>query len=209
MPLVKNEQDVKRNSQFLDYETGDSGNLLILKSHLYQISSHFIKSENRSVACKEEECAYCEANYPKKTEYNYLVFLNGDTGYLDIRASVFFAMQKITKAQKKDMRQMSWTVIKKGEGLATKYITSKDDNLAPEDYEKVQQELHDNTGRLVQAMERHEEDLNDNYYKYIGSIKYQGTPKIKAGNSKTEPDTAVSEEAAQPEQDVNPEDVPF
>jgi hypothetical protein len=202
MPVVKDEQEVKRNSQFLEYEAGENGNMLILKSHLYKIESHFIEAVKRSVACKGEECLYCGANYKKGSEYNYLVFLNGNTGFLDVKGSVFFAMQGIAKAQKKDMRQISWTVIKKGEGLLTKYTTSKDDNLAKEDYQALLDELDANTEKLVAAMERHEEDLDTNYTQFMGQIRGQTVGKRKATEGKKE------EEDIDPN-DVDPNDVPF
>src|SRR3982751_6519289 len=126
MPVIKDEQDVKQKSLFLKYEAGDMGNMLIIKSNLYQIDSHFIRTVSRSVACKGDECLYCGAGYPLNSEYNYMVDMNGQAGFLNIKGSVFFAIQKIAKAQKKDPREISWTIIKKGEGLKTEYTTSKD-----------------------------------------------------------------------------------
>src|SRR3989304_2120703 len=118
MPVVKNEQEEKRESQFLKYIVGDDGNSLLLKSHLYKIPFHFLpKPINRSVTCKGDKCSYCEKGFAKRAEYNYMVLLNGEIGFIDIKPSVFFAVQGISKAQKKDIRQMSWTVIKTGAGL--------------------------------------------------------------------------------------------
>lgn len=183
MPVIRNEQDVKQKSQFLKYDSGDNGNTLILLSHLYQIDSHFIKSINRSVACQNEECMYCAAGYPLGSEYNYRVDLNGEIGFLNIKGSVFFAIQKIAKVQKKDIRQMSWTVIKVGDGLKTEYTTSKDDNLATEDYEKINEEIESNTDKLADAMKKHEESLETNYTLYLGEIKDQHPPKATGESS--------------------------
>lgn len=214
MPVIRDEQNVERTSKFLDYEVGDLGNLLILKSHLYRIDSHFLDSVKRSVECRGDECLYCAAHYPKRSEFNYMVFLNGNTGFIDIRASVFFAMQSVAKAQKKDMRQMSWTVIKKGEGLKTKYTTSKDDNLGKEDYEDLLKVLDANTLELEGVMERHEADLASNYTQYMSEIREQAKPiKKTAPGKKGEQQTESTEEEVSentnPDQEVDPNDIPF
>lgn len=230
MPLVMNENEIKKPSQFLEYEVGDGGNILMIKSRLYQIPTHFVNSVKRAVLCKGEgECLYCAAYYPKKTEYNYMVYLNGQVGFIDIKLSVFFAIQQIAKAQRKDSRQISWTVIKTGAGLDTEYTTSKDDNLAPEDYERLQSELDANTDRLVEAMEANEERLEENYNKYIADIREQTPPKrAKKAVEETknvEPAVVEAKEKAQkvaeeelqdkpkskvdPDQDVQPDDIPF
>lgn len=232
MPLVKNENDVKKQSLFLEYEVGEAGNMLMLKSHLYQIVSHYINSVKRSVICKGDgECLYCAAGYKKRSEYNYMVYLNGQTGFIDVKASVFFAIQSISKAQKRDPRQIAWTVIKTGSGLDTEYTTSKDDNLAEKDYKRLMESLDANTERLVEAMERREEDLDSNYAKYIADIKQQATPKksneaeretekpngisvkdIKKKINSPEPeDEALTGTVVQddPSQIVDPDDIPF
>lgn len=217
MPLVKDEQEVKRTTQFLAYETGDQGNMLMLKSHLYQIVFHFLESVKRSVACRKDECLYCAANYAKRVEYNYMVWLNGEIGFIDIRASVFFSMQGIAKAQKRDMRQMSWTVIKSGEGLLTKYTVSKDDNLSKEDYDNLLAEIDDNTTKLVEWMERHEEDLDQNYVQYMSQIRKQTVAKKPDMKEAVEEKTAtpVIEDEPDPEgpeddsETVRPDQIPF
>lgn len=177
MGIVKDEQSVKQKSNFLKYESGDDGNLLILKSHLYQVDSHFLESVSRSVICKAGECLYCSAGYQLNSEYNYWVDLNGEIGMLDVKGSVFFSLQKIARVQKKDIREISWTVIKAGVGKQTKYTASKYDSLTPEDYEKIQQELESNTQKLVSLMERREEELNTNYTEYMGEIRQQTSKK--------------------------------
>jgi len=172
MGVVKNEQDEKRESQFLKYVVGDDGNTLILRSHLYKISFHFLPEPiKRSVICAGKACSYCEKSIPRRSEYNYMVFLNGDIGFIDIKPSVFFAIQGISKAQKKDPRQISWTVIKTGAGLETEYTTSKDDNLPKADYDRTVAELDVNTEKLIKVMLIHEDQLQQNYMKYEPEVK--------------------------------------
>lgn len=202
MPIVDNEQDVKKESLFLEYETGDMGNTLILKSKLYRIPKHFLKAVSQSVLCIGEDCLYCAANYESGTEYNYKAFLNGKVGFLDIKASVFFAIQKTCKAQGRDARSASWTVIKKGEKLGTRYTTSKNDNLAPEDIKQAQAELEANTKQLVDVMAKQEEKLLDNYGAYAKEIREQQTPQAK------EQFATEGKPQADPEF-VDPEEIPF
>lgn len=230
MPLVKNENDVKKQSLFLEYEVGEAGNMLMLKSHLYQIVSHFINGVKRSVICRGDgECAYCQAGYKRRNEYNYMVFLNGQTGFIDIKASVFFAIQGISKAQKKDPRQIAWTVIKTGSGLDTEYTTSKDDNLSAEDYDTLVENLDANTDKLVEAMERREEELEKNHNIYIGDIKQQTDPKKVRETEATPQEESVSQTkkkieldpeeefpmdeaeagSVSKDQEVDPNDIPF
>lgn len=211
MPLVKDEQDVKQKSMFLKYEAGDVGNSLILKSHLYKLDTHFLKSVSRSVECRADECMYCAAGYQTNSEYYYLVDLNGEVGIMNIKGSVFFDIQGISKAQKKDPRTISWTVIKTGDGLNTDYTTSKNDNLAEEDVDRARDELKTNTDKLVAFMERREEELAKNYVDNINNIKGQTPPTRKAA---AEEEQAPEENVAPKEKrnkntEVNPDDVPF
>ena len=201
MGLIKDESTVKPQSQFLKYEAGEIGNTLILKSHLYELKTHFLKSVSRSVECRaanDDGCLYCSANYPVNREFRYLVFLNGQKGFIDIKGSVFFAIQRIAKAQKKDTRSISWTVIKEGDGLQTKYTVSKDDNLSKEDWAQLEAELDDNTKKLVMAMEIEEEKLSSNYAEFIDKIKEQAPQKQKAAATSSTADT-----------DVDPDGIPF
>lgn len=215
MPLVKDEQEVKKETQFLEYETGDMGNELMLKSNLYRIPSHYVSSVKRSVLCRgKDECQYCNAGYRKNSEFNYRVFLNGQLGFINIKASVFFAIQGISKAQKKDPRQISWTVIKKGEGLNTEYITSKNDNLGKEDYDRVLEELEGDTKKLSELMEKREKDLEQNYSMYLSEIKGQEVPAVSNGTkgekvkAKAQQTAPIAEDIPGEEQ-VSPEEMPF
>lgn len=194
MPLQKDEQQVKPRSQFLSFETGDMGNSLILLSHLYQLDTHYLKDKNVFVDCRGGDCMYCAADYTISTEYNYYVDLNGQKGYLNIKSSVFFDVKKIAKAQGKDARQISWTVIKTGSGLDTKYTTTKDDNLTAEDYERVTGGLDECDEKLENLMQKHETILSDNYTAHLKDIKGQTPPK-----------RAVKKED---ELEVDPNDVP-
>src|ERR1035441_1149271 len=97
--FIKDEQTVKPETSYLKYEVGTDGNDLFLKSNLYQIPFHFLKAVNRSVKCTGDECVYCKVGLPKRSEYNYYVSLNGQLGTLDVKPSVFYAIQGIAKAQ--------------------------------------------------------------------------------------------------------------
>lgn len=218
MQVVDDEQAEKPKSNLLEYEVGSEGNMLILLSKLVKMETHYLKSVNNFVLCKgPDDCMYCAANYEITTEYNYWVDLNGTRGYLNIKPGVFFEIQKIAKAQKKEARQMSWTVIKTGSGLATEYTVSKDDNLAPEDFDKIQADLPDTTARLTDILEKHEERLNENYTTYLKDIRGQQAPKRavtkeekqeeEAPAADDEPDPAPEGEEDEPE--VSPDDIPF
>lgn len=216
MQVVDNEQTEKPKSNLLEYEVGSEGNMLILLSKLIKIEAHYLKSVNKFVICKgADECMYCAANYEITTEYNYWVDLNGTRGYLNIKPGVFFEIQKIAKAQKKEARQMSWTVIKTGAGLATEYTVSKDDNLASEDYEKIQNDLSDTTARLTELLEKHEERLNENYTTYLKDIRGQSATKRTVRDDKQEEEDSVSDDEPDPEKEtddsetVDPSDIPF
>lgn len=218
MQVVDNEQAEKPKSQLLEYEVGSDGNMLILLSKMVKVNTHYLRTPNKFVSCKgEEECMYCAANYPVLTEYNYWVDLNGTRGYLNIKPGVFFEIQKIAKAQKKEARQLSWTVIKSGAGLATEYTVSKDDNLGAEDFQKIQDELVQMTDRLMSILEKHEERLNENYTTYLKDIKGQAAPRkavSKEETVKTETPPVVEDEP-DPEKEgddsetVEPDDIPF
>lgn len=211
MPLIKDEQEVKKQSQFLEYTPGESGNTLILKSHLYKITKHYVQNVKRSVECREsteEGCLYCIANYRKANEYNYMVFLNGEVGFIDIKPSVFFSIQAVCKAQRKDVRQISWTVIKEGEGLNTEYTTSKEDNLPQEEYQKLMDECDANTDKLVASMERKEEGLAENYITYMKDITEQKKPEIKGKSQEVKVQQEAPVETTI-DAHVSPEQIPF
>lgn len=214
---VVDEQDVKRPTQFLRYESGDNGNQLMIKSKLYKIDSHFLNSVKASVLCRGDECMYCQAGYDKRSEFNYFVYLNGELGYIDIKSSVFFAVQAIAKAQKRDVREISWTVIKKGEGLKTVYTVSKDDNLASEDFEQVENKLEENTDKLTTLMEKREEQLDQAYVDHMKDIRKQEQPKV-AVKAKNEVKEVLPEQDDEPdmegetesnEETVEPSEIPF
>lgn len=189
MPVVKNEQEEKRQSQFLKYRTSEEGNSLRLLSHLYRIDFHYLPEPiKRSVICKGEECSYCKKGHQKRAEYNYLVNLNGEIGLMDIKPSVFFVIQGVSKAQKKDPRQISWTVIKTGEGLNTEYTTSKDDNLEKAEYDALNKELDANTDKLTVIMEKKEEQLKQAYVEYESRVTPVKSKKQEGADEPPTPD---------------------
>lgn len=190
MPVIKNEQEVKQESQFLKYEVGDSGNELILKSHLYKIDRHFLPTQKKSVICLGEKCQFCNSGMKKSSEFNYMVWLNGSIGFMDVKPSVFYNIQGISKAQKKDPRTISWTVIKTGEGLGTEYTTSKNDNLDEADLVS-DEELDLNTEKLSKLMLEHEKQLRTNYDELVGKLEVEEEPKKVEGET------------------VDPDDLPF
>lgn len=201
MPLVKDEQSVKQDTLFPKYNVGSEGNELILKSHLYRIDTHFIPEPfKKSVICMGDSCVVCKrGKNPKRSEYNYFVRLNGEDGFMDVKGSVFFNIKGISKAQKKDPRQISWTVIKTGEGLSTEYTTSKNDNIPQEDYDALQRVIESNTEKLEEMMLKREEKLEAAYNELIARF-----PKEE---EEIEESLVVEDKAS--EQDVDPEEVPF
>lgn len=192
MPVVKNEQTIKQDSLYPKYEVGDSGNELLLRSHLYKIDFHFLNNVKKSVLCHGDECVYCIAGNRSRTEYNYAVRLNGKPGFMDIKSSVFFAIQGIAKAQKKDPRAISWTVIKTGQGLDTEYTTSKNDNLSEEEL-LTDEQVEKNTKKLEEAMDKREAIFEENYNTFEKDFT-KPTPK---------------EEVIEDAEIVSPEDIPF
>lgn len=193
MPVIRDEQSEKKESLFLKYEPE---NTLILKSHLYKLTFHYLQGEKKSTTCKGEECYFCQSGHDKRNEYNYYVLLNGQLGIMNIKPSVFFAIQAIARASKKETRQMSWLVIKEGQGLDTEYTVSKNDNLTPEEYEKINGEVDSFTDKLTKIMEARENTLAENYDQFKGEV----VPVKK--EEKVEPVGKATE-------DVNPDDLPF
>lgn len=216
MQVVENEQEEKPKSNLLEYVVGAEGNTLILLSKLVKIDTHFLRTPSKYVACHgEDDCMYCAANYEIITEYNYWVNLNGSTGYLNIKPKVFFEIQKIAKAQKKDARQMSWTVIKDGTGLQTKYTVSKDDNLSADGYDRIERDLNDTTSHLMEFLEKTEERHEENYTTYLKDIRGQSPKKTTTKEVKKAEEPPVEEDEPDPvgdeegEPEVNPEEIPF
>jgi len=151
---------------------------------LYKLNFHFINEVKKSVACKGDECHYCQAGEQKRTEYNYWVNLNEQDGLLNVKPSVFFAIQQISRASKKDFRQISWLVIKSGQGLDTEYTVSKDETLTADEYKKIKIELDKNTNTLTKLMEVRENKLLESYDEYMGEV----SKKPKKGNEDINPD---------------------
>lgn len=190
-PLVDNEQSVKRPSDWLKYE---AENTLMLLSNVYIVKSHYVKAEGRSVACMGDTCKICQDGKNKPTsEYYYVVLLNGQKGILNVKATPFFDMNKIEKIKKKDKRHFTWLVYKEGDGMDTKYTTSKDDEI-PEDQMTSKTELRKNNDHLTDVVSAHEKNLVERYNEMFGLAPV-----------KTEGDTV----AVTPEENVDPDTIPF
>ena len=94
-----------------------------------------------------------------------MVNLNGKEGLLNIKPSVFYAINAIEKASKKDKRDVSWLVIKSGSGLETTYTVSKNENL---DTKMTEKELEENNSKLEQLMKAQENTLEQQYKELVG-----------------------------------------
>jgi hypothetical protein len=214
MPFV-DENEVKKESAYLKYFTGDAGNILILKSNLYRIPIHWIQTRKRGVACMKEDCIFCKNGYPKRTEFNYLValknsenestFPEGQVGAMDIKSSVFFAVQQLAKQKKKEPRQITWLVIKTGTGTDTVYTVSKEDNLTDEEFAKLQEELATNNEKLQKLMVAHERQLEGNYGEFGGDAVPQAPAKLA---NKVEDQEEIPQPKEEPE-GVEENDMPF
>lgn len=169
MPLVTEEQKEKREGNFLKYE---AENLLEIRSNLFKVEGHYLKADNKFVACHKENCYFCEVGVQKNIEYNYFVNLNGNTGVMNIKPSVFFNINAIEKASKKDKRDISWLVIKTGSGLDTEYTVSKNENLEKKLTEK---EIEENNKKLADLMKVKENQL-EVAYKELSGVSMEEIP---------------------------------
>jgi hypothetical protein len=160
MPMITNEQSEKKAN---DYVKLDKENTVTLLSNVYKVESHYVQEKKRSVACKGEGCKICaEGKYKKRAEYYYVANVNGIEGILRLPASSFFDMNKIEGMTKKDKRSYSWLIIKEGEGLDTRYTTSKDEPIA--DAAPVEK----NNEKLEKIMTLYEKGLNERYNEQPG-----------------------------------------
>lgn len=201
MPLVTDEQAEKREGLFLKYE---STNRLVFKSNLYKVTSHYLKTPNKFVACHGEGCVFCKEGARKKVEYNYLVNLNGQEGVLDVKPSVFFDINQLEKAIGKDKKHIKWMILKSGSGLDTTYTTSKDENLTEEEVTQQTEELKANNDKLAKLMSNREEILEKEY------AAQSGNPVNKA-DLETAPGGEEEVDKATPDgsEDVDTDDLPF
>jgi len=158
MGFVQNEQDEKREGAYLKYE---GENILQIQSNLYKVVSHYLKAKNKFVACSlGMDCFFCNNGTQINLEFNYFVDLNGKKGVMNIKPSVFYAINAIEKASKKTKREMSWLVLKTGEGLSTEYTVSKDENL---ETPPTEEELEKNNAELEKLMKIKETQLLNDY----------------------------------------------
>lgn len=183
MPFVKNESEEKRDSAYLKYE---AENNLVLMSNLFKIEFHFLPGIKKSVSCKGKDCSYCASGTRKNAEYNYYVNLNGNEGALNIKPSVFFSIQGLSKAMKKETREIKWIVLKEGQGLDTEYTVSKDENLDKEAYKKIVDSIEEVNKKLQQLMVNREKQLEENYQEY--SEGHASTESTEPNNDSDEID---------------------
>lgn len=195
MPLVTDEQAEKQEGIFLKYE---STNTLIIKSNLFKVAFHYLKAVNKFVACHEKSCVFCDKGEQKRIEHNYFVNLNGQDGVMDIKTSVFFDINEIEKASKKDKRHIKWMILKSGSGLDTNYTTSKDENLTEEEIIIINENLELFNEKLQKLMLSREAQLEKAYEEQVGE-------NIGARELETAPEGEV---IANPEE-VKEEDLPF
>ena len=177
MPLVTEEQKEKQESTFLKYE---ADNVLEILSNLYKIDAHYIKSSNKFVACLGKECGFCKAGNPKHLEFNYWVKLNGTEGIMNIKPSVFYSINEIERASKKDKRSISWLVLKSGSGLNTEYTVSKNENL---DKTLSEEQLEVNNKKLSKVMLQKEDQLNKSYREMVIQIDPNDIPDPEEENA--------------------------
>src|SRR3990167_4045179 len=99
MPLQTEEQNEKKPSLFQKLE---NKNIVILRSNVYIVQSHFIKSINRTIACYEDKCKIDHAVILPRKEYYYFGLINDTEGVVRLPGTVFFDMNAIEAATKKD-----------------------------------------------------------------------------------------------------------
>lgn len=174
MPLVTDEQTVKPES---DYVKLEKENTVTLLSNVYHLTSHYLKDKKKSVICKGKECAYCALKIPPRREYYYFADVNGARGLLRLPAGVFFSMNQLEKVMKnnKSKRDWTWTVLKEGEGLETKYTCSKDEPI------KEPEDTTANNKYLEEKIGAYENRLNENYDLFKGTQTENAPAKDEAG----------------------------
>jgi len=118
MPLVTEEQDEKRPSQFIKLEDKSK---LTLYSNLYKAKTHFLKARNTSVLCVGDSCVFCGMGMKSRMEYFYYGNVDGEEGIVRVPASVFFALNENERVLEIDKRSSIWVISKKGSGLDTEY----------------------------------------------------------------------------------------
>ncbi len=197
-----NDQEEKREG-FSPLKYQGDRNTLLIKSNLYKLASHYLKDKSIPVACTGDNCVFCKNGYQKKTEYRYYVKLNGQLGIVDIKPTVFFAIQEHAKTLEKEARKVKWVVTKKGAGLETKYTVTPVGELTPEDWDTEEKERFGYNQKLQDSSEKREEWLNQKYIELQGSVTLQTVQQPK----KEEETVEEPEEAS--EEEITSDDIPF
>ena len=102
METVKNEQEVKRPSQFLK---PIDGSVIILASHLVRIKTHYLDSRKTGVLCSPKNCPFCSAGQIPRYEYFYWGKLDTDEGVMRMPSGMFFSLNDKEAKLKKSKRE--------------------------------------------------------------------------------------------------------
>lgn len=159
MPLQKEEQKVRNPSDFIKLEDGD---ILVIQSNVFELTSHFLQAEKTGVICGGDGCYFCEQKLSQRREFFYFGMVNGVQGVIRIPATVFYSLngqerliQKNVKNKGKDKRDYGWIIGKTGSGLDTEYSVSKDDVV-----DRLNDlEIDENNLKLVKACEKYQAGL--------------------------------------------------
>lgn len=175
MGLTRDEQSIKQPSDFLKLERE---NEIILKSNAYVMDTHWLKWAKKSVLCiGAKECVFCKNNDPIRKETYYLGSVNGEDGMVRLPITIIASMNGIEKMLKrkdetKDKRNYSWLVVKEGEGIETKYTTSKDEAV-----EVNSEEIEANNKKLETRGQSLEKSLKDRYSEYADKLTTEAEVK--------------------------------
>lgn len=159
MPLNKDEQSIKPPSEIIKLEDGD---VLIIQSNVFDLTTHYLQSIKKGVLCGGEKCYFCNQDIRQRKEFFYYGKVNDQVGIIRLPASVFYslnaqerALQKSGKMQNKEKRDFEWIIGKTGSGMETEYSVTRGDNLERMD----DAELEANNEKLVKFGERYEQKL--------------------------------------------------
>lgn len=177
MPLQKEEQKVRNPSDFIKLEDGD---VLVIQSNVFELTSHFLQAEKTGVICGGDGCYFCEQKLSQRREFFYLGKVNDSVGIIRIPATVFYSLngqersvQKNPKNKGKDKRDYGWIIGKTGSGLDTEYSVTKDEAVE----RPSELEMDENNNKLVKACEKYEAGLEQKAVEIITQDK--GAEEVK------------------------------
>lgn len=176
MPLVTNEQSIKRPSLFLKIEDGCK---VILKSNLYKIVTHYLKKKNSSVLCLGDKCHFCSDKNPPRQEYYYYGLINGEKGLIRVPPSCFYDMNKAEKLLKKTKRNFEWIISKEGSGKKTRYSV-----VRGEDIKVNKEEIEENNKKLTELMQKQEGTLRAKHDQFMADDVLDEQEGIKKSDGK-------------------------